>query len=197
MTQDRGREYTGKILLDLQSGSTTPQIILDCGQIYTELCGWIEEYANLPTTVNPPPVFYKKPGWQFYLENLALNYYAASLPEATAPEIKPNSTQNDKLISIKTLAREYKRFELTLLERNFPTDSWKTVGIENLHNSGGMFNYANLKSPFLTQGEVDGFGLANQIAIRFREKNISRRIELPAEGDILTVRGFWRAIVTL
>ena len=195
--QDRGREYTGKILLDLQVGNTEPQIILDCGQIYTRLTQWIVEYAALPTTVNPPPVFYQNPGWQFYLENLALNYYAASLPEATAPETKANSTHNDKLISIQTLAREFKKFELSLLERNSPTDTWKIVGIENLHNSGNMFNYANLKSPFLTQGEVDGFGTASQVAIRFREQNISRRIELPANGDILTVRGFWRAIITL
>src|SRR6476469_10373553 len=100
--EQEGRGYTDDILLDLQ-GVSTPQIILDCGTIYADLCGWITEYAALPTTLNPPPVFYRKPGWQFFVENLALNYYARSLPEATAPEIKSNSTQNDKLISAKNL----------------------------------------------------------------------------------------------
>jgi hypothetical protein len=196
MSNEKGREYTGKILIDL-SPVTTPQIFLDCAEIYTDLCGWIAEYAALPTTINPPPVFYNKPGWQFYLENLTLNYYAASLPEATAPEIKANSTQQDKLVSIKSLGRQFKKFELTLLERNSSLDSWKTVGIEDLHNYGNIFNYANLKAPFLTQGEVDGFSSAGQLAIKFREQTISRRIEVPTTGDILTLRGFWRAIVTL
>ena len=194
---DTGRQYTGKILVNLVGNITTPQVILDCGSIYEDLTSWIRKYSTRPTTVNPPPEFYEKPGWQFYLENLSLNYYATSLPEATAPETKANSSQNDKLISGKALSRQFKRFELTLLERNKPTDTWKIVGIENLYNHGNLFNYANLKSPFLTQGEVDGFDLSSQIAVRFREQVLSRKIELPNEEDILTIRGFWRAIITL
>ncbi|MEG4807929.1 hypothetical protein QUA82_09890 [Microcoleus sp. F8-D3] len=197
MSEDTGRAYTGKIVLDLQ-GTSTPQIILDCGAIYSSLCGWIAQYAALPTTINPPPIFYSKPGWQFFLENLSLNYYARSLPEATAPETKSNSTQNDKLISAKEISRNFKKFELTLLERDNPSDTWKIIGIENLHNYGNIFNYANLKNPFLTQGEVDMNGTTTQLAVKFREKDVSRKIELPATGnDILTIRGCWRAIVTL
>ncbi|MEG3900007.1 MULTISPECIES: hypothetical protein [unclassified Microcoleus] len=195
--EKEGRSYTGDILLDLQ-GISTPQIILDCGAIYTDLCGWIAQYAALPTTINPPPIFYSKPGFQFFIENLSLNYYARSLPEATAPEIKPNSTQNDKLISAKELVRNFKRFELTVLQRKNSADTWKIIGIEDLHNYGNIFNYANLKNPFLTQGAVDIFGQTTQLAVRFRDKDISRRIELPITGnDILTVRGCWRAIITL
>jgi len=197
MTEEKeGRGYTGKILISLLP-VTTPQIILDCTEIYADLCGWISEYAALPTTTNPPPVFYEKPGWQFFIENLTLNYYAASLPEATAPDTKANSTQQDKLISAKAIARQFKKFELTLLERNFSEDSWKVIGIEDLHNYGNMFNYANLKSPFLTQGQVDMFSPTSQLAIKFREQTISRRIEEPQATDILTLRGCWRAIVTL
>lgn len=194
---DQGRGYTGKIILDLQ-GTSTPQIIIDCGAIYSNLCGWIAQYAALPTTINPPPIFYLKPGWQFFIENLCLNYYARSLPEATAPETKSNSTQNDKLISAKEISRNFPKFEMTLLERENPLDTWKIIGIENLHNYGNIFNYANLKNPFLTQGEIDMSGTTTQLAVRFREKDISRRIELPVSGnDILTIRGCWRAIVTL
>jgi hypothetical protein len=197
-SDERGRQYTGKILLDLLGGVTTPQIILDCSNIHENLTEWIRRYAALPTTINPPPVFYEKPGWQFYLENLALNYYAGSLPEATGTEIKANSTQNDKLISNQTLSRQYKRFEMSILERSKPTDTWKIIGIENLYNHGNLFGYVNLKSPFLTQGEVDGFDPSSQVAIKFKEQTISRKIELPnTEKDILTVRGFWRVIITL
>lgn len=193
----QGRGYTDDILVELQ-GVSTPQIILDCGQIYADLTGWIAEYATLPTTVNPPPVFYRKPGFQFFLENLSLNYYATSLPEATAPETKANSTQNDRLISAKFLARDFKRFELTLLQRKQSADTWKIIGIENLHNYGNIFNYAPLKNPFLTQGDVDMFGRTTQLAVRFREQNISRRIELPKTGtDILTLRGCYRVIITM
>jgi len=194
--EKEGRGYTGDILLDLQ-GVSTPQIILDCGGIYSDLCGWISQYAALPTTLNPPPIFYSKPGFQFFIENLSLNYYARSLPEATAPEIKPNSTQNDKLISAKELVRNFKRFELTVLQRKNSADTWKIIGIEDLHNYGNIFNYANLKNPFLTQGEVDMFGSTTQIAVKFRDRDISRRIELPTSDDILTIRGCWRAIITL
>jgi hypothetical protein len=194
---EEGRGYTDDILLDLQ-GVSTPQIILDCGVIYADLCGWIAQYAALPTTVNPPPLFYSKPGFQFFIENLSLNYYARSLPEATAPEIKPNSTQNDKLISAKDLGRKFKKFELTVLQRKNPTDTWKIIGIEDLHNYGNIFNYASLKNPFLTQGDVVMFGPTTQLAVKFRDKDISRRIELPVTGnDILTIRGCWRAIVTM
>ena len=189
--------YTDDILLDLQ-GISTPQIILDCGQIYSDLCGWIAEYQALPTTKNPPPVFYKKPGWQFFIENLALNYYARSLSEAPAPLLKANSTQNDKLVSSKELMRNNKRFELTLLQRKKLTDAWKIIGIEDLYNFGNIFCYLSLKNPFLTQGEVDMFGSTTQLAVQFREKDLSRRIELPVtNNDILTVRGCWRAIITL
>jgi hypothetical protein len=196
MNEQEGRRYTGNILLDLQAIST-PQIILDCAEVYANLCGWISEYQLLPTTINPPPIFYKKPGWQFFVENLALNYYARSLPESPAPLLKANSTQNDKLISAKELSRNHKRFELTLLQRTTATDSWKIIGIEDLYNFGNIMGYLSLKNPFLTQGEVDGFGATTQLAVRFREKDISRRIELPTATDILTVRGWWHAIITL
>lgn len=192
-----GRGYTDDILVELQ-GVSTPQIILDCGQIYTEATAWISQYAALPTTINPPPVFYQKPGFQFFLENLSLNYYAVSLPEATAPEVKANSTQNDKLISSKALSRSFKRFELTLLQRKNSSDTWKVIGIEDLYNYGNIFNYAPLKNPFLTQGDVDMFGPNSQLAIRFREKTVSRRIELPVTGtDILTLRGCYRIVITM
>jgi len=197
MSETEGRTYTNNILLDLQGGNSNPQIILDCAEIYADLCGWITEYQALPTTINPPPVFYRKPGWQFFVENLVLNYYARSLPEAPAPLLKPNSTQNDKLVSAKELMRNNKRFELSLLQRSKATDTWKIIGIEDLYNFGNIFGYLNLKNPFLTQGEVDGFGPTTQLAVKFREKDISRRIELPVTNDILTVRGWWRAIITL
>ncbi|WP_333119378.1 MULTISPECIES: hypothetical protein [unclassified Microcoleus] len=132
------------------------------------------------------------------MENLALNYYASSLPEATAPETKANSTQNDKLTSSKVLSRSFKKFELTMLQRKTPADTWKIIGIEDLYNYGNIFNYAPLKNPFLTQGEIDMFGPTTQLAVRFREKNISRRIELPITGtDILTIRGCYRVFITL
>lgn len=194
---DTGRGYTDDILVELQ-GVSTPQIILDCGQIYTNYCAWITQYAALPTTVNPPPIFYQKPGFRFILENLSLNYYASSLPEATAPETKANSTQNDKLVSSKVLSRSFKKFELTLLQRKTPSDTWKIIGIEDLYNYGNIFNYAPLKNPFLTQGDVDMFGPTTQLAVRFREKNVSRRIELPITGtDILTIRGCYWVVVTM
>jgi hypothetical protein len=197
MNEKEGRGYTGDILLDLQ-GVSSPQIILDCGEIYADLCGWIAEYQALPTTINPPPVFYKKPGWCFFLENLALNYYARSLGESQAPLIKANSTQNDKLISAKELSRNNTRFEMSLLQRKNSSDTWKIIGIEDLYNFGNMFGYLSLKNPFLTQGDVDMFGKETQLAVKFREKNISRRIELPVTGsDILIVRGCWHAIITL
>ncbi len=192
-----GRGYTDDILIDLQ-GISTPQIILDCAEVYANCCNWIAEYAALPTTVNPPPVFYSRPGFQFFLENLTLNYYAVSLPEATAPDTKANSTQQDRLISAKALSRDFKKFELTLLQRKQPTDTWKIIGIENLHNYGNIFNYAPLKNPFLTQGDIDMFGKTTQLAIRFRDQNISRRIELPVTGtDILTLRGCYRVVITM
>jgi hypothetical protein len=192
-----GREHTGDILLDLQ-GISNPQIILDCGVIYSDLCGWIAQYKSLATTINPPPIFYEKPGWKFFIESLNLNYYARSLPEATAPLTKANSTQNDKLVSAKEISRNFKKFELTLLQRTKPADTWKIIGIENLHNYGNLFNYANLKNPFLTQGDVDMFGPTTQVGVKFREKDISRKIELPVtDNDILTIRGCWSAVITL
>ena len=194
---ESGRGYTEDILIELQ-GDSNPQIFLDCAQVYAAYCGWISQYAALPQTINPPPLFYTKPGFQLFLESLTLNYYAASLPEATAPEIKANSTQNDKLISAKSLSRSFKKFELTLLQRKSATDSWKTIGIEDLYNYGNIFNYAPLKNPFLTQGEVDMFGQTTQLAVRFRETNVSRRIELPVTGtDILTLRGCYRVVITM
>ena len=191
-----GRGFTDDILVSLLP-NTNPQIILDCPSIFSSYYNWIAEYAALPTTINPPPVFYRKPGWQFYLESLMLNYYAGSLPPATGGDVKANSTQNDKLISAKSLAREFKKFQLILLQRKFSTDSWKTIAMENLHNYGDLFNYANLKSPLLTQGEVDMFGPTTQIAVQFRERNISRKIEVPTADDILTIRGGFRLIITL
>ena len=69
--------------------------------------------------------------------------------------------------------------------------------MENLHNYGNMFAYANLKAPFLTQGEVDMLGQTTQLAIQFRERNVSRKIEVPTADDILTLRGCFRVVITL
>ena len=85
ISETEGRGYTEDILISLLP-VTTPQIILDCSTVYAQYCSWIAEYAALPTTINPPPVFYRKPGWQFFLEGLMLNYYASSLPESTGGE---------------------------------------------------------------------------------------------------------------
>ncbi|MEG4915752.1 hypothetical protein [Microcoleus sp. B7-D4] len=193
---EQGRHYSGAILFKPQVTSA-PQVIIDCATIYSEQCSWISQYALLPTTVNPPPIFYSNPGWQFILENLQLNYYAASLPTAPAPDIADNSTQADKLVEANAIARDYKRFELSLLQRESPYGDWHIVGIENIHNYGNIFNYLSLKNPFLSQGDVDIFSPTTQIAIQFREQNISRKIELPTTSDILSIRGSWRTIITL
>ncbi|MCC3473988.1 MULTISPECIES: hypothetical protein [unclassified Microcoleus] len=194
MTEDR--KYTGTILRELEP-VITPQIILDCAAIYAAQTSWIAQYAARPQTQNPPPIFYSNPGWEFFLENLQLNYYAASLPSAPAPEIKANSSQADKLIAVNAISREFKKFEISLLQRESPTGEWQLLGIENLHNYGNRFNFLNLKNPFLTQGEVDIFGRFSQLAIRFKGKDESRRIEVPTATDIMSVRGCWRGILSL
>lgn len=196
MSEEQGRHYSGVILFKPQPIST-PQIILNCAAIYYIQTGWIQEYAQLPTTINPPPIFYLNPGWQFFLESLQLNYYAASLPTAPAPDIQDNSSQADKLVAVNAIARDYKRFEFALLQRESFNDDWTVVGIEVAHNYGNIFNYVSLKNPFLTQGDVDIFSPTTEIAIQFKPQTISRKIELPTATDILTIRGCWRSIITL
>lgn len=197
MNSDDGRTYTGRISLAPLS-ITEPQIILDCSAIYAAQTNWIAQYAALPSTKNPPPIFYSVPGWAFFLESLRINYYAASLPSAPAPEIKANSSSADKLIAVNAISREFKKFEVSLLERDNISDAWKIIGIENMHNYGNIFNYINLKNPYLTEGEVDLFSPTYQLAIKFRAKDESRRIEMPVAGtDIISVRGCWRSIVSL
>lgn len=190
------RRYTGAILFTPLLIST-PQIILDCAGIYQAQTNWIATYAARPQTINPPPIFYSNPGWEFYLESLQVNYYAASLPSAPAPEIQANSSQADALIAVNAISREFKKFELSLLQRQSPTATWQLLGIENMHNYGNRFNYLSLKNPFLTQGEVDIFGSTSQLAIQFKAKDDSRRIEMPTASDMISVRGSWRSIVSL
>ena len=195
MSEDR--RHTGAILF-APVFTTEPQIILNCAQIYVAQTGWITQYAALPTTKNPPAIFYSVPGWEFFLESLQINYYAASLPSAPAPEIKANSSQSDKLIAVNAISREFKKFEISLLQRESATATWQIIAIENIHNYGNIFNFINLKNPYLTQGDVDIFGTTTQLAIKFRAKDVSRRIEMPvASTDIISVRGCWRSIVSL
>lgn len=191
------RRYTGTILFSPLSVAE-PQIILDCAAIYAAQTNWIAWYAALPSTKNPPAIFYSLPGWEFFLESLQINYYAASLPSAPAPEIKANSSQADKLIAVNAISREFKKFEISLLQRNSTSAAWQIVGIENMHNYGNIFNFLNLKNPYLTQGDVDIFDSTTQLAIKFRAKDESRRIEMPVNGtDIISVRGCWRSIISL
>lgn len=191
------RRYTGTILFSPLSVAE-PQIILDCAAIYAAQTNWIARYAALPSTKNPPAIFYSLPGWEFFLESLQINYYAASLPSAPAPEIKANSSQADKLIAVNAISREFKKFEISLLQRNSTSAAWQIVGIENMHNYGNIFNFLNLKNPYLTQGDVDIFDSTTELAIKFRAKDESRRIEMPVNGtDIISVRGCWRSIISL
>lgn len=191
------RRYTGTILF-APASIAEPQIILNCAQIYAAQTSWIAQYAALATTRNPPAIFYSVPGWEFFLESLQINYYAASLPSAPAPEIKANSSQADKLIAVNAVSREFKKFEISLLQRESASASWQIVGIENMHNYGNIFNFINLKNPFLTQGDVDIFSPTTQLAVRFRAKDESRRIEMPVAGtDIISIRGCWRSIISL
>lgn len=190
------RRYTGVILFK-PTLVNTPQIILDCAAIYQAQTNWIAAYAARPQTINPPPIFYSVPGWEFFLESLQVNYYAASLPSAPAPEIKANSSQFDKLIAVNAISREFKKFELSIFQRGAPTGDWQLLGIENMHNYGNRFNYLSLKNPFLTQGQVDIFGPTSQLAIQFKAKDDSRRIEMPVATDMISIRGSWRSIVSL
>lgn len=190
------RRYTGVVLFTPTSVST-PQIIIDCAAIYQAQTNWIATYAARPQTINPPPIFYSVPGWEFYLESLQVNYYAASLPSAPAPDIKANSSQADALIAVNAISREFKKFELSILQREGSTAAWQLLGIENMHNYGNRFNFLNLKNPFLTQGEVDIFSPASQLAIQFKAKDDSRRIEMPTATDMISIRGSWRSIVSL
>ncbi|XZO03466.1 MAG: hypothetical protein ACM65L_07045 [Microcoleus sp.] len=190
------RKFTGVILFT-PTPTTEPQILLNCAEIYAQQTSWIAQYAALPQVTNPPPIFYSKPGWEFFLESLQVNYYAASLPAAPAPEIKANSSQSDKLIAVNEISRNHKKIELSLLQRESSTANWQLLGIENLHNYGNRFNFLNLKNPFLTQGEVEIFSPNSQLAIRFRAKDESRKIELPNSSDLFSVRGSWRSIVSV
>ena len=190
------RRYTGTILAS-PAPTIGPQLILDCAAIYAAQTSWIAQYAALPSTRNPPAIFYSVPGWEFFLESLQINYYAASLPSTPAPEIKANSSQADKLIAVNAISREFKKFEVSLLQRETVSAPWQTIAIENMHNYGNIFNFINLKNPYLTQGDVDIFGATSQLAIRFRAKDESRRIEMPTSTDIISIRGCWRSIVSL
>ena len=195
MSEDR--RYTGTILF-APAFTTEPQVILNCAQIYAVQTSWIAQYAALPATRNPPAIFYSVPGWEFFLESLQINYYAASLPSAPAPEIKANSSQSDKLIAVNAISREFKKFEISLLQRESASAPWQIIGIENMHNYGNIFNFINLKNPYLTQSDVDIFSPTTQLGIRFRAKDESRRIEMPVAGtDIISIRGCWRSIVSL
>lgn len=187
------RQYTGAILLAPVLTISTPQIILDCPTIYSSQTAWITAYAARPETVNPPAIFYSTPGWEFYLESLQVNYYAASLPTAPAPEIKANSSQADALIAVNAISREFKKIQLSLLQRQNSTGTWELIGTENMHNYGDRMNFLNLKNPFLTQGEVAIFGPTSQLAIQFRAKDESRRIEMPAASDTISIHGSWRS----
>lgn len=194
---NEGRGYSGAILFKPAS-IVTPQVILDCATIYAQQTNWILQYAALPSTKNPPAIFYSLPGWQFFIESLQINYYAATLPSAPAPEIKANSSQADKLLAVNAISREFKKFEVSLLQRESSLEEWQLIGLENMHNYGNIFNTINLKNPYLTQGDVDIFGPTTQLAIKFRAKDESRRIEMPVAGtDIISVRGCWRSILSL
>lgn len=190
------RRYTGTILFS-PALISSPQIILDCAAIYAAQTQWIAQYAALPQVTNPPPIFYSNPGWEFFLESLQINYYAASLPVAPAPDIKANSTQADKLIAVNAISREFKKFEISLFQREALTASWQLLGIENMHNYGNRFNFLTLKNPFLTQGEVDIFSPTSQLAIQFKADDDSRRIVMPTATDLISVRGSWRSILSL
>jgi hypothetical protein len=196
MDNTNPRQYTGKILFK-PLATTEPQIVLDCAQIYAQHTAWIASYAQLPSTQNPPPIFYSNPGWEFFLESLQVNYFAASLKPAPAPEIKANSSQADKLIAVQAISREFKKFEISILERLDAFSQWHIVGIENMHNYGNIFNFINLKTPFLSQGDVDFGSPTSQIAIQFRGKDEARRIEMITDSDIISIRGCWRAAVSL
>lgn len=176
---------------------TEPQIILDCAQIYAAQTSWIASYAQLPTTINPHPICYSVPGWEFFLESLQVNYFAASLRPAPAPEIKANSTQADKLTAVNAISRDFKKFELSLLERLDISSPWHIVGVENMHNYGNIFNYINLKNPFLTQGAVDFGSPTSQLAIQFRAKDEPRKIEMFTDSDVISIRGCWRSAISL
>lgn len=196
MDNTDSRRFTGKILFK-PLPTTEPQIILDCAQIYAAHTSWIANYAALPSTQNPHPIVYSVPGWEFFLESLQINYFAASLKPAPAPEIKANSTQADKLIAVQAISRDFKKFEISILERFDTFSPWHIVGIENMHNYGNIFNYINLKNPFLTQGDVDFGSPTSQLAIRFRAKDEPRKIEMFTDSDIISIRGCWRAAITL
>jgi hypothetical protein len=196
MDNDNARTFTDDILF-APAAITTEQIILDCATIYAAQSNWIAAYAALPTTINPAPIFYSVPGWQFYLEDLQVNYYAASLPIAPPPDVKANSSQSEIMNAVRAIARDYKKFELSLLRRKSPSLPWSLIAIENLHNYGGIFNHAPLKNPFLSQGEVAIYGKTSQIAIKFRAQDLSRKIEMPTVADTITISGSWRSILSL
>lgn len=196
MSDENKRLYTGTILLEPQNIST-PQIILDCKDIYEQQSAWISAYASLPTTINPHPIFYSKPGWEFFLENLQINYYAASLEAADPPDVQPNSSQPEIMGAIKAVNREYKKFQLLLLQRELPNTKWHLIAIEYLHNYGDIFNYLPLKNPFLSQGDVAIYGTSSQLAIQFNEQDSLRKIEMPQSGDTISIVGSWRSVLSL
>jgi hypothetical protein len=190
------RRYTGSILFTPAIVST-PQIILDCAAIYAAQSTWIATYAGLPGILNPPPIFYSVPGWEFFLEELQINYYAASLPSAPPPDIKANSSQVDKLNAVNAISRDWKKFELSIFQRESSTAAWQLIAIENLHNYGNRYNYLPLKNPFLTQGDVAILGKSSQLAIQFRAEDLSRKIVMPTTKDVISIRGSWRSVIGL
>lgn len=197
MSNEQGRVYTGTILFK-PAAVDTPQVVLDCNAIYSAQTTWIRTYSALPQTINPPPIFYSVPGWQFYLESLQINHFLPSLPPAVPPDIKANSSQPEILTAVNAISRKYKKIELSLLQREGSSGEWHLIGITNLHNYDGVLTPENLKNPWLTQGEVEGFSPTSQLAIRFRTKDDSRKIQmLNLSMDTISIRGWWRSIVTL
>ena len=191
------RAYSGKILFTPDFTLTTPQVIFDAAAQKSRLTQWITStYANLTTTKNPPPIVYQLPGWMLLLRTLQINYFMPSLPAAPGLEIKANSSDSDRLNQINDRRRNYKRCEVFFLERENSSAAWNTVGAEDLFNYGNRFNHVNIKNPFLTQQvEMDDSFDNGQLAIQFSLKDLSRKIELPSSGDIISVRGSWWAFV--
>jgi hypothetical protein len=197
-TANEERGYSGKILITPNFTLTTPQIILDCSAIKTQMTSWIATYAALPGITNPPPIFYQRPGWIFLLRTLQLNYFAGSLPSAPGLAIKANSTDADRITEINARRRDYKRWEIRLLERAGISGDWHTIGFEDCFNYGNRINYINLKNPFLIaqEGMDDSFD-SGQLAIQFSPRDVSRKIEPPATGDLCSIRGSYWCFVGL
>lgn len=194
-TSERG--YSGKILFTPSFTLATPQIFFDAATLKTKYTQWIAStYANLPTTKNPPPVVYSLPGWMLFIRTLQINYFMTSLPAAPGLNIKANSSESAILTETNSRRRDYKRCEVTILERENSSLPWHFVGMEDLFNYGNRMNYVNVRNPFLTQQiEMDDSFDNGQLAIQFSPKDLSRKIELPSEGDRISIRGSWWAFV--